>query len=235
MKPISILKASAIFIGFTLYFYLLLFTLLPFTKAHLELNPAMYWFITGYFLFIPVFACAVMLSRIEGNSGPREIATSLNIKPFSGRDWIYAVSGLLLTFLFTGIIFGASALLAKYYGVRPLSTTPWFMEMRPFTGRENLLLLVWLPMFFFNIAGEEILWRGYIQSRLRGKYSWLICSFMWLMFHLPFGLDLLLTLVPVIIIIPYAFTKTRNTLTGIFIHGIFNGPVFIAVASGIIG
>ena len=234
MKPITILKASAIFTGFTLYFYLLLFTLLPYTKSHFVLNPAMYWFITGYFLFIPVFACAVVLSRLEGNIGPREITASLNIRPFSRQDWTYALSGLLLTFLLTGIIFGVSAFLTKYYGVRPLSTTPWFMEIRPFTGRENLLLFVWLPMFFFNIAGEELLWRGYIQSRLDVKYSWLFCSFMWLIFHLPFGPDLLLTLVPVIIIIPYVFHKTGNTLPGIFIHGIFNGPVFIAVAAGIL-
>lgn len=104
--------------------------------------------------------------------------------------------------------------------------------MNPFQGTEKLLLLVWLPMFFFNIAGEEILWRGYIQTRLKGKYNWLLCSLLWLLFHLPFGLDLMIVLVPVVILIPYAFYKTQNTLVGIFIHGIFNGPMFIAVALG---
>ncbi len=38
--------------------------------------------------------------------------------------------------------------------------------------------------------------------------------------------------IPVILIIPYVYSKTKNTLTGIFIHGIYNGPIFILVALG---
>ena len=108
------------------------------------------------------------------------------------------------------------------------------MEMKPFQGIEKLFLFIWLPMFFFNIVGEEILWRGYIQTRLSAKYSWLLCSLLWMIFHLPFGIDLIIMLIPVIIIIPYAFYKTQNTLVGIFIHGIYNGPLFVAVALGLI-
>jgi len=88
-------------------------------------------------------------------------------------------------------------------------------------------------MFFFNIVGEEILWRGYIQARLQGKYSWLLCSFLWLLFHLPFGIDLMIMLIPVITIIPYIFYKTKNTLVGILIHGVYNGPLFVLVALGL--
>ena len=107
------------------------------------------------------------------------------------------------------------------------------MEMQPFQASERLLLLVWFPMFFFNIVGEELLWRGYIQSRLTGRFPWQLCSLLWLLFHLPFGIDLMIMLVPVIVIIPYVFDKTRNLLTGIFIHGIFNGPVFVLISLGL--
>ncbi len=69
---------------------------------------------------------------------------------------------------------------------------------------------------------------------LPGKYSWLLCSLLWMIFHLPFGLDLMIMLIPVLIIIPYVFYKTQNSLTGIFIHGIYNGPIFILVALGLI-
>jgi len=72
------------------------------------------------------------------------------------------------------------------------------------------------------------------STRLRGKYSWLLCSLLWLLFHLSFGMDLMIMLVPVILIIPYAFHKTKNTLVGIFIHGIYNGPLFVTVALGLI-
>ena len=233
-KKITSFKAASIFLAFTLYFYLLLFTLLPFLKSHFSLNPALYWFVTGYFLFIPLFVAALAMVKAEGTRGFGQILAALHIKPFAKKDWRYSVSGLLLVFALTGLIFGFSFLLNKFLGVGMLHTTPWFMEMRPFQGGEKLLLLVWLPMFFFNIVGEEILWRGYIQSRLHGKYSWLLCSLLWLLFHLPFGADLMIMALPALIIIPYVFHKTQNTMTGIFIHGIYNGPIFVAIALGLI-
>jgi membrane protease YdiL (CAAX protease family) len=157
---------------------------------------------------------------------------AVNIRPFSKTDWVYTAAGLLAVFVATGVIFGVSSFLNKNFGLPMLSTTPWFMEMHPFQGRDRLLLLVWLPMFFFNITGEEILWRGYIQNRLRGIYSWLLCSILWMLFHLPFGIDLQIMLIPLFIVVPYVFHKTQNTRVGILIHGIYNGPIFIAVALG---
>jgi membrane protease YdiL (CAAX protease family) len=231
-KQISPMRAVAVFTVFTAYFFLLLFTLFPFLQSAFTVNPALYWFVTGYCLFIPLFAFAVIMVRREGARRLGETAAALCIKSFSRRDWIYSITGLLLVFLLTGAIMGLSMVLNKYFGIRALTTTPWFMQMRPFGGIEKLLLLVWLPMFFFNIVGEEILWRGYIQSRLGGPWSWLICSFLWFLFHLPFGFDLMVILAPVMIIIPYVFHKTGNSMTGIFIHGVYNGPMFIMVSLG---
>jgi membrane protease YdiL (CAAX protease family) len=233
-NKISITKAILIFAIATIYFYILLFTLLPFLRNNYVINSALYWFITGYFLFIPIFLFAVFMAKSEGNKNIKQIMLSLNIMPFSKKDWIYSIAGLFIGFVLTGIIVAVFSFLNKYFGIAPLNTTPWFMDMHPFEGSDKLLLLIWFPMFFFNIIGEEILWRGYIQKRLQIKYSWIICSLLWLMFHFPFGIDLLIMLIPVILIIPYAFYKTRNTLVGIFIHGIYNGPVFIAVALGVI-
>jgi len=233
VKIITPIKAIQIFISFTAYFYLLLFTLLPFLKLYLHINSALYWFITGYFIFIPLFLYALNMVRHEGNNKINQILLSLNIKTFTKNDWAFAVVGLFLVFILTGLVFGISFLLNKYFGIRNLKTTPWFIELSPFQGIEKLLLLVWFPMFFFNIVGEEILWRGYIQTRLQGKYSWLLCSLLWFLFHLPFGIDLMIMLLPIIILIPYIFNKTRNTLVGIFIHGIYNGPLFVAIALGL--
>lgn len=233
-KRMTPIKATLIFIICTAYFFLLLFTLLPFLKSNFSMNSAVYWFITGYFLFIPLFVFAIIMVNNEGNRGIKQITRALNIKPFTKRDWAYAVVGLLLVIVCTGVIFGSSFLLHKCFGMRLLTTTPWFIEVQPFQGIEKLLLLIWLPMFFFNIVGEEILWRGYIQDRLESKYSWLLCAFLWLLFHLPFGIDLMIMAIPAIIIIPYTFYKTHNTLVAIFIHGIYNGPIFVAIALGLI-
>jgi membrane protease YdiL (CAAX protease family) len=233
-RPMTVFEAALIFTVGTAYFFLLLFTLLPFLKSAFSLNPALPWFITGYFLFVPLFLYAIKRVRDEGNRGIRPMLDALHIRFFSRKEWVYSVSGLLLIFASNGLIFGISILANTYWNYRPLTTTPWFIEMVPFQGSERWLVLVWLPMFFFNIAGEEILWRGYIQARLSGAHSWLLCSLLWLGFHAPFGIDLIILLLPALIIIPYVFYKTRNTLTGIFIHGLYNGPVFLALALGII-
>ena len=234
-NTVSPLEAALTFVGFTAYFYLLLFTLLPFLKANFRLHPALYWFVTGYFLFIPLLAYAMWRSRAEGNRGVRNALAALNIRPFTKRDWQYSIAGLVMGMVLTGMIFGMAMLLSRRLGWPPLSTTPWFMEMRPFGGAEKMLLLVWLPMFFFNIVGEEILWRGYLQSRMRLRHAWLLCAALWMVFHIPFGPGLMIMLLPVAVIIPYAFHKTRNTLVGIFIHGLYNGPIFVAIALGWIG
>lgn len=90
-KQITSLRAIIIFTGATLYFFLLLFTLFPYIKSHFVMNPILYWFITGYFLFIPLFVLAIIFVKHEGNKSLGEIVSALNIKPFSKRDWIYSI------------------------------------------------------------------------------------------------------------------------------------------------
>jgi membrane protease YdiL (CAAX protease family) len=234
-RTISFSRAAAIFGTATAYFYLLLFTLYPFLKSNYSLNPSLYWFITGYFLFIPLFLFSIIMVRREGNRSIAEILNALNINKLSYKDWLYAIIGTVLIFLLSGAIYGFSWLLNRYCGIGLINTTPWFMEeMRPFEGVERLLLLVWLSMFFFNIVGEELLWRGYIQNRMEGKYVWLKCSLLWAVFHLPFGFDIMIIALPALLIIPYIFSKRDNTVISMFIHGAYNGPIFVLIALGLI-
>ena len=232
MKTVSPNHAVAVFVGFTAYFFFLLFTLHPFLAASFAWNPVLNWFVTGYFLFIPIFAYAVLAVRNEGRNTVPMILEGLNIRAMNARDWKYAIAGLLIVFALTGLIFGGSFALHSLFGVRELSTEPWFVTLSPLQGFERLLLLVWLPMFFFNIAGEEILWRGYIQARISARNGWLVCAGLWWMFHLPFGLDLMIMLLPITVVVPYVFYRTRSTLACVFIHGVYNGPLFVAVALG---
>ncbi|KQC12387.1 MAG: hypothetical protein APR63_11195 [Desulfuromonas sp. SDB] len=234
-KNISLVEAAVIFLSSTAYFYLLLIFVYPYLKSNLTVNPALYWFITGFLLFVPLFVFSVLMVRKEGNRSFNKIIQALYIKKLSGRDWYYSITGLILIFLLSGLIYGISWILNWWLGIGMIDTQPWFMDQfRPFKCWEILLLLVWLAMFFFNIAGEEILWRGYIQARLNSKYSWLWCCLLWAVFHLPFGLNIILMASPALIIIPYIFSKTKNTTIGIFIHGLYNGPIFIAISLGLL-
>lgn len=92
-------------------------------------------------------------------------------------------------------------------------------------------------MFFFNIFGEELLWRGYIlprQELAMGNTAWIVNASLWMMFHLCFGVSLLIVLMPIIVVLPYAVQKTGNTNVGILIHALLNGPSFIMISLGII-
>jgi membrane protease YdiL (CAAX protease family) len=174
------------------------------------------------------------LAIIEGNKNVKNILSSLCIKPFSKEDWKYSLIGLFLVFIFSGLIYGGSIILNRFFGVPLLETKVWFMEIQPLNGLDKLIILIWLPMFLLNIFGEELLWRGYIQSRLKNRQMWFVYSIMWFIFHLLFGIDLVIMLIPIVIIVPYIFSKQNNTLIGCFIHGLFNGPIFLLVILGII-
>lgn len=231
-RSISPGYAVAVFAGFTAYFFLLLATIHPLLTTNLSWNPVLNWFVTGYFLFVPIFAFAILAVRAEGSKSVPEILEGLGIRPMNGRDWKHAIAGLAVTFGLTGVIFGVSFALSAAFGIREMSTEPWFVNLSPLQGVERLLLLMWLPMFFFNIVGEEILWRGYVQARITARNGWLVCAGLWWLFHLPFGLDLMIMLLPITIVVPYVFERTRSTLACVFIHGIYNGPLFFAIALG---
>jgi membrane protease YdiL (CAAX protease family) len=115
--------------------------------------------------------------------------------------------------------------------------TPDFMSFEPLSNGRYWLLLVWFPFWILNIMGEELLWRGVMLPRQEiafGKYAWLIHGFGWGLFHVAFGWQLLLTLIPLIFIQPYLVQKTQNSWVGVIMHGGLNGPSFIAICFGLI-
>jgi membrane protease YdiL (CAAX protease family) len=233
------LKLSVLYFGIpTLYFWLLTKYLTPYLNHTIGMHPAISWFMTGFLVFIPLFFAAFLFAKKEDSAGSfKALLMRLRLKKFTKRDWAWAIGGLMAVLVLTGLVFGVSSMLSAELGVPTLKTTPGFMEFESFKAAERWMLSVWLCMFFFNIVGEEIFWRGYILPRqeiAHGKYAWIVNSILWGLFHVSFGRDLLIILVPTLLILPYAVYKTKNTAVGIFIHGVFNGPMFILVSLGIV-
>ncbi len=233
------LGLSLLYFGLpAIYFWLLTNYLTPYLNNTVGLHAALSWFLTGFLVFIPLFLAAWGFSKKDGHAESlRTLLARLRLKKFTARDWSWAVGGLVVILIFTGFIYGISIWLANRFGLPALETTPSFMEFESLKAHESWMLLIWLMMFFFNIVGEEIFWRGYIlprQELANGKYAWLMNSVLWGVFHISFGSDLLIILAPTLIILPYVVYKTENTTVGIFIHGIFNGPVFVLVALGVL-
>jgi membrane protease YdiL (CAAX protease family) len=212
--------------------------LVPLLHQNFGLHPALSWFIGGLLTFVPLFLLAIFLGRKDGFQTKTELISRLRLKRMSGRDWKFALGGLLLIFIGTGLIMGISKLLHLQFGIPEIETTPSFMKFEPFRGNERFLLHAWLAMFFFNIFGEELLWRGYILPRQEsslGRSAWIFNALLWFVFHIAFGIHLLILLIPILIILPWCVQKTGNTMVGVWIHGLMNGPMFVLVSLGIIG
>lgn len=228
-------RVWCIFISITAYFCLLLLTVYPFCQnLQLKVNPIINWIILGYFLFIPMFFVPLFLVKPPKGIDLDDVFPALGVKPMNKKAWEYALGGAAVSFLGLMAILGISFVMNTYFDWPILDIIPWFMELHPIVGFERLLFFTWLPMFFFNVVGEEFLWRGYLQHRMPLKHPWILCSIMWTLFHIPFGYGMILALLPVTIVIPYIYDKIKNTSIGMIIHAIYNGPLFALVLLGII-
>lgn len=111
------------------------------------------------------------------------------------------------------------------------------MTLDPLSPERYWLLLAWFPYWLLNIGGEEFFWRGVLLPRQEKTFedkTWILHGTGWAIFHIAFGWQLLVMLLPLLYIEPYVVQKTQNTWTGVFLHGVINGPSFIAIALGII-
>jgi membrane protease YdiL (CAAX protease family) len=239
MKPMGWGESILLFGIAAVIFCVITRLLIPYFNRTFAIHPVLTWFIFGGFLlFVPIFLLAVLLFRND--------RYDCNVKTMAGRfrlvglkktDWFCLVGALIAIMLLTGMIMGLWRLLSIRFGISPIDTSAPFLRFEPLRGTERLLLLAWVPFFFFNIVGEELLWRGYILPRQElafGKFAWLVNAFLWFVFHICFGLDLLILLLPVLVILPYVVQRRKNTWVGIIIHAAVNGPSFILVSLGLI-
>jgi len=67
-----------------------------------------------------------------------------------------------------------------------------------------------------------------------GKYAWIVQAIGWGLFHIAFGWQLLITLLPILFILPYIVQKRKNSWIGVLIHAAINGPSFVAISFGLI-
>lgn len=192
------------------------------------------WFLAGGTLvFLPMLLAA--LTAVGGavpDAAWRGRLAALRLRPMSGRDWRIAGLALLATCAVTAAMQQAGTLLWPW-----LPPHPPFMEMKPLTAAHWYVFLFWLPFFFANIVGEELWWRGYIQPRQEpafGAATWIVQGVLHLLFHLSFGVGVLLLVWPVAFAIPWAVQCTRNTTVGIVVHAGVNGPGFLAVTLGLL-
>jgi len=239
LKPMGLGTSLVLFGIPAIVFIIVTRIVMPYFKATFSVHPLLVWFtLGGLFLFVPLFVLSIVLYKMDRyDLTMTAFTTRFRLTKLDRQDWFWIISSLCIIFALMGLIVFAWKLVSSQFGIAPLDTSPSFLEFEPLRGVETLLLLIWLPFFFFNIVGEELMWRGYILPRQElafGKFAWLINALLWTIFHLFFGFQMLILLVPSLFIIPYVVYRRQKTLVGIVIHALLNGPSFIFISLGLL-
>jgi membrane protease YdiL (CAAX protease family) len=207
---------------------------IPWFTERYAIEPIISWFIcVSTIVFLPMLLATYILVRVEQKHFTwKSFLTRIRYKTLKSEDWLWVGFGIILILITTGFL--AYILKGLFHN---LTIQPSFLEMPRITSDNRWILLAWLPMFFLNIVGEEFFWRGYIfpkQLKVFGKYTWFYNGVVWLLFHIPFGLNLMIILLPTLFITTFTFQKTNNVKVPIAIHGIINGAGFLVIAFGYI-
>lgn len=193
---------------------------------------AVYFLSVGLLVLAPMFFGAIFLTKKEIKSGKlKDIFSRMRIKKLSGQDIIWTIGGFVFLSLTSFLI---AKIAAPALGI---DATPFFFKNMPLDSSHMWLLYVWPVFFFFNIFGEEFLWRGYIlpaQELLNGKITWFIHGLLWAAWHLPMGLDLIFTAAPIFFILPAIVQLRKNTTIAIVIHFVFGAFGFLSLALGLV-
>ncbi len=202
---------------------------------HLEENSSLpieiiYFISVGGIALVPMFFGALYLTKKEINSKKwSDLLRRMKVHKLSKRDWVWTISTFILLCI-------ASFLIAKVLmPALGFDAIPFFFKNMPLDSGRMWILYVWPIFFFFNIFGEEFLWRGYIQPRQElqlKKWTWLIHGILWATWHLPMGLDLIFASLPIFFILPAVVQHRQNTTIAIVVHAIFGAFGFIAIAFG---
>lgn len=238
-KPLKLppfgIKASLILFGVAA---LVLFVetqyLIPFLTENTNQEMIVWWFlVSGFGLFIPLVILAFIILKQEGNKVSMGLWRSrLLFRKITGHDWLWTFGGFVLIGGLSYLIMMALQMLTG-----SVDHQPPFMRFEPLSVGRYWILALWFPYWIFNIMGEEILWRGVILPRQQvslGKYAWIVNGLGWGIFHIAFGWQLLITLLPILFILPYITQRRQNTWIGVILHAALNGPSFVAIALGVL-
>lgn len=235
MKRIGLISSLFIFGFASLLLIIETRFLIPFLVNITQFEVVIIWFIVaGFGIFIPLLIAALLILKNEGAIFNAELWTGrLRFKKLDRIDWLTSIASIILICLLSGGIMKTISLITG-----SVDTSPSFMEFEPLRlGNRYWILLLWVPYWILNIMGEEILWRGVLLPRQEiafGKSAWLLHGLFWGIFHIAFGWQLLLTLLPILFIQSYVVQKRGNSWVGVIIHAAINGPSFIAISLGLI-
>lgn len=234
LRKLGFLPSFTIYIVAAILMYVMTNYLIPFLSKETGQEIILFWFIIGILgVFLPIIIMGIIILKNEGYNISKDTwINRLRFKKITKKVLIWSIGGMVAVAVFSGI---TMKILEHIIG--EFDHSPSFMVFEPLSSGRYWLLAIWFIYWIFNILGEEFVWRGVMLPRQEitfGKYAWLIHGFGWALFHIAFGWQLMITLIPIIFIQSYIVQKTKNSWVGIIMHGGINGPAFIAISFGLI-
>lgn len=238
IKPISLVKSFMIFLSAGFLFYCVIKILVPWISEISGATEYIVWMFTGTLvLFLPLFITTFCLLKRDGyQMNIREVTKALNLKRITKKDVKYIAFGMIAATILCGVIIAGMlyfhlATVESLYSVSPIKVYP--------LHDKQLWFVLFLPVFFFfNYVGEETLWRGYILPRQLvsnyGRYAVILNAVFHCVYHFVFGWEPLVMMFPMMFLMPYIVSKTKNTWTSIIIHFLIGAPSQVLIVLGLI-
>ncbi len=234
IRKLGLSGSLAVFIPAAILMFCMTKYMIPFLSEVTGQETILFWFIVGGAgIFLPLIVTGILILRAEGYQySGNTWKERLRFRKVTGKDLAWSVAGLVIVGITSMMIMKVMEM-----AIGKFDHSPPFMAFEPLSSGRYWLLLVWLPYWILNIMGEEFLWRGVMLPRQEvafGKNAWLIHGAGWGIFHIAFGWQLMITLIPLIFIQSFIVQKTKNSWVGVIMHGGLNGPAFLAICFGFI-
>jgi len=206
---------------------------IPYLKTHASWpSEADYFLSVGGIVLAPMLFAALYLGgREAGGFSASRLMARLRVRTLSLSDWMWTIGG------FIGLCLASLVIASWVLPAFGMTATPSFFQNMPFDAGHRWLLLVWPVFFFFNIFGEELYWRGYVlprQQEVNGNWTWAVHGFLWAVWHLPMGLGVVISALPILFVLPAIAQIRRNTTITLVVHAIFGAMGFLVLAFGLI-
>jgi membrane protease YdiL (CAAX protease family) len=232
MKPMRMIESLLFTLGPAVLLYIAVHIAIPALRTLTGWKPLICWYLCGGLLvFVPLFAASIILVRGETKNGRvADRIRRLRLTRPSAAVLTWSLAGTLAIGLLTWLLMHAGQ-----RWIPGFSASPAFLRVEPLGPGETWLIAAWLPMFFFNIVGEGLYWRGFMMPRQEAAYgerAWILHGLCWTLFHVSFGFSLVFILLPILFLTPWIVRKTRSTWPDIIMHGLVNGSGFLLVAFG---
>jgi len=248
IKPAEISKVIPLFFFTSAFICLGLYWVLP-NLVSIEIPFFYGYIITFYPTFVLMFFLAFLLYKNEGNGlNIQEIKIRFRLEKLNRKDMIYVFCLFIASFATYFLLSFSSKALAQIALFAPPEYFP--PEINPLKDKTDFLLFMGFPMlnnwlmiilyffgWFFNIFGEEFLWRGYLLPKMElkwGKAAWVINGSLWAIWHIFWKWNLIV-IMPSAFLIPLIAQKTKKTWIGIIVHGTMNAIPLIYLVLGVMG